>query len=161
MSEIAQIAHRTPFLLLTHEFAAEVFSTIAARGASVTPALIDGTLFGLDGPRGCHTRHFRISLRLRLTSSLKVDTIILPINDVSVEGERYSTCRGRNCWRTLPCRRGRAAVSFKGPELELFRRSRDTLRDCVPMSGALRTLRCAAAWGGMDKTRIRFYPLCC
>ncbi|CZT37324.1 RES family NAD+ phosphorylase [Rhizobium sp. 9140] len=45
MSEIAQIAHRTPFLLLTHEFAAEVFSTIAARAPQVTPALIDGTLF--------------------------------------------------------------------------------------------------------------------
>ncbi|KQU89474.1 hypothetical protein ASD00_26835 [Ensifer sp. Root31] len=45
LGEIAQLASRTPFLLLTHEFAAEVFEIILGQAAKVAPALIEGTLF--------------------------------------------------------------------------------------------------------------------
>ncbi|MDX0481436.1 RES domain-containing protein [Sinorhizobium medicae] len=45
LGEIAQLADRAPFLLLTHEFAAEVFKIIQTEAMKVAPALIEGTLF--------------------------------------------------------------------------------------------------------------------
>jgi hypothetical protein len=57
VGEIAALARRSPFLLLTHPFARKVFDTITTLGAAASPQLVDGSYFrarraeGIPAPR--------------------------------------------------------------------------------------------------------------
>jgi RES domain-containing protein len=55
LDEIAALARRSPFLLLTHPFARKVFDTIAVLGATTMPQLINGSYFRARRAEGIPT----------------------------------------------------------------------------------------------------------